>query len=89
MATTRVDHFGRVVIPKPIRDDLGLDPGTELDVANEDGRIVMRSTQDEARLEIRDGILVHVGGRATGDMTNIIEKVREERIRHILGMDGT
>lgn len=88
MATTRLDHFGRVVIPKPIRDDLGLDPGTELDVANEDGRIVMRSTQDEARLEVRDGILVHVGGRATGDMTNIIEKVRDERIRHILGMDG-
>lgn len=87
MATTKVDHFGRVVIPKPIRDELGLEPGTELDVSKQDGCVVLKSTENEAHLEVRDGILVHVGGRATGDMTNIIEKVREERIRQILGMD--
>jgi len=87
MATTKLDHFGRVVIPKPVRDEPGLDPGTKLEVSSQGSCVVLKSAQDEAHLEVRDGILVYVGGRATGDMTDIIEKVREERIRQILGMD--
>jgi AbrB family looped-hinge helix DNA binding protein len=87
MATTKVDHFGRVVIPKAIRDDLGLDADTEVDVLAQDGCVVLRPTDEEAHLAVEDGILVFVGGRATGDMTDIIRKVREERDRQVLGLD--
>ena len=30
---TTVDELGRVVVPKPLRDALGLEPGTEVDVS--------------------------------------------------------
>ncbi len=31
--TLRIDNAGRIVVPKPIRDRLGLRPGTELEVS--------------------------------------------------------
>lgn len=33
---------GQVTIPKPIRDDLGLETGTVLDFTEEEGRIIVR-----------------------------------------------
>jgi len=87
VATSKVDDFGRVLIPKPIRDRFGLEPGTRVKLVEEAGRIALEAEDDDAHLEVRDGILVHVAERVTGDVTNIIEKVREERIRQILGMD--
>jgi antitoxin PrlF len=37
-----VSEKGQVTIPKPIRDDLGLVPGSVLDFTEEEGRIVVR-----------------------------------------------
>ena len=36
---TTIDSAGRVVIPKAVRDDAGLEPGTELEIEFRDGRI--------------------------------------------------
>lgn len=36
---TTIDNAGRVVIPKALRDDAGLEPGTELEIEFRDGRI--------------------------------------------------
>ena len=84
MPRVKVDKPGRVMIPRSIREALGFVPGTELSVRETDGAIVMRPTKHAALLKRIDGILVFTGGRVTGDMTNIIQKVREERIRTIL-----
>jgi antitoxin PrlF len=40
-----VSEKGQVTIPKPIRDRLGLRPGTELEFQAEDGRLVARKTE--------------------------------------------
>jgi AbrB family looped-hinge helix DNA binding protein len=87
MATTRIDHFGRVVIPKPIRDDLGLDAGTELEVEKEGDAVMLRPNDHSPLLKRKGRVLVFAGGRATGDMTDIIRKVREERDRMVWGLD--
>jgi AbrB family looped-hinge helix DNA binding protein len=87
MATTRVDHFGRIVIPKPIRDDLGLDAGTELAVEKQGDAIMLRPNDCGPRLKRKGHVLVFAGGKATGDLTDIIRKVREERDRMVWGMD--
>lgn len=39
MAT--VDTKGRVTLPKEVREDLGLEPGTEVEIHDEDGKVVI------------------------------------------------
>jgi AbrB family looped-hinge helix DNA binding protein len=36
---TAIDAAGRIVVPKPLRDELGLRPGQLLDISAEDGRL--------------------------------------------------
>jgi AbrB family looped-hinge helix DNA binding protein len=36
---TAIDTAGRIVVPKPLRDELGLRPGQLLDIRAEDGRL--------------------------------------------------
>lgn len=38
---TTIDKAGRVVVPKKIRDAMGLTAGTPIDIIYEDGRIVI------------------------------------------------
>lgn len=86
MATTRVDELGRVAIPKPIRDHLGLGTGTEVDVLEQEGCVVLTPANEEAHLKVEDGILVFTG-KLTGDVTDLIDRVREQRDRQVMGMD--
>lgn len=37
----KVDSKGRIVLPQEVRDDLGITPGTEVDVREEDGKAVV------------------------------------------------
>jgi AbrB family looped-hinge helix DNA binding protein len=48
--TQRVGAKGQVVIPKEIRDLVGLHPGTEVDVAAEGGEVVVKVHQPRHRL---------------------------------------
>jgi AbrB family looped-hinge helix DNA binding protein len=36
---TTIDGAGRIVVPKPLRDQLGFTPGIELELAAVDGRL--------------------------------------------------
>jgi AbrB family looped-hinge helix DNA binding protein len=36
---TTIDGAGRVVVPKPLREELGLTPGTEIAIEAVDGRL--------------------------------------------------
>ncbi len=38
---TTIDAAGRIVVPKALRDELGLRPGTELELEAIDGRLEM------------------------------------------------
>lgn len=51
---TRVDSKGRIVLPKELRDRLGITPGTEVEIREEDGRAVVEPEDDPQR--IIDGI---------------------------------
>ena len=48
MATT-ITVKGQVTLPKHIRDALGLTPGTRVDFAVEDGRVVLRKSGKQPR----------------------------------------
>jgi AbrB family looped-hinge helix DNA binding protein len=52
-----IDRAGRVVIPKSIRDELGLRGGQELDITIRDSRIEITPESKAVRLVERDGFL--------------------------------
>lgn len=54
---TTIDRAGRVVIPKPLRVELGLSGGEEVDITLREGRIEIEPASGEMRLVERDGFL--------------------------------
>lgn len=86
MATTKLDQFGRIVIPKAIRDDLGLEPGAELEIA-EDGETITLTPTDLPPCVRRKGHILVYTGKAVGDLVGAVRRDREERIRKVSGMD--
>lgn len=45
-----IDQAGRVVIPKPLRDQLGFSPGTPLEAEVVDGRLELSAPYEPAEL---------------------------------------
>ncbi|MBI2266135.1 MAG: AbrB/MazE/SpoVT family DNA-binding domain-containing protein [Armatimonadetes bacterium] len=77
---TTVDKFGRVVIPKKIRDRIGLSQGSALSIEERDEEIILRPLAELSPVEVIDGVLVFTG-KAVGDMENEIRRHREQRLR--------
>lgn len=53
-----IDAAGRLVVPKPIREQAGLRPGEPLEVTYRDGRIEIEPAPREVHIEERDGFRV-------------------------------
>ncbi len=77
-----IDRFGRVVIPKPLRDRLGLVPGTTLSIEVSDDHLVLAVLTELPLVERRDGVLVY-RGEAAGELTDAIDSHRRSRLRAV------
>ena len=64
---TTLDRFGRVVIPKKVREDLGLQPGAMLKIEQHARKISMEPIDEEPRMVVKKGVLVFKG-TAAGDI---------------------
>ena len=60
---TTIDRAGRVVVPKPLRQAIGLQAGSEVEIRASNGRIEMEPAPLEVRLERKGAILVAVPAR--------------------------
>ena len=76
---TTLDKFGRVVIPKQLREDLGLHPGSVLQIKQDDQKICIEPVHDEPTLVVKEGVLVYQG-IATGDIEKAIKIHRQNRL---------
>ena len=78
---TALDAAGRVVIPKALRQALGLRPGQELEIRAGDGRLEIEVAPTPMRLEKRGKGMVAVPKAELPRLT--AEEVREtlERVR--------
>lgn len=54
--SSAIDSAGRIVIPKAIRDQAGLTPGTAVDFHFVDGHIEIVRPPLEATIEVEDGL---------------------------------
>lgn len=57
---TTIDQAGRVVVPRAIRDAVGLTGGGRVDIVEFEGRIVISPQPVDKRLVDRDGVVVCV-----------------------------
>jgi len=81
---TKIDNFGRIVIPKKIRDEFGISKSSEIEINTTDNdEIIIKSGTGKPFIENRDGVLV-VCSEPIGSMEDILERDREKRIRKIL-----
>jgi AbrB family looped-hinge helix DNA binding protein len=70
-----IDGVGRIVIPKPMRDALGIDGPAELELNEVDGRLELTVPYVRAHIEQRDGRSVIVPDEPVPPLTT--ETVRE------------
>ena len=62
-----IDQAGRIVVPKPIRDALGLLPGTKVDITPYGAGAQITPTGRTARLVEEGGVLVAAGDTPVDD----------------------
>jgi AbrB family looped-hinge helix DNA binding protein len=79
---TTLDRFGRVVVPKGIRDRLGLRPGVEIEIDEKENEVVLKLVDHEPSLMVKEGVLVYAG-KATGDLRGAVGTHRDERLRKV------
>ncbi len=79
--TLRIDKSGRIVVPKPLRERLGLKPDTELEVLEQAGGVLLRPVEQRPSMIKIDGLWVHQGVAQPGaNWDRVVQDVREERI---------
>jgi AbrB family looped-hinge helix DNA binding protein len=85
----QIDGAGRVVLPKPLRDQFHLAPGDKLRLSVEGNGFRLEPAGAGGKLTRKGGVLVFTGESAepiTTDMVNeIIERERGVRISDTLG----
>jgi len=87
IATASMDKAGRIVLPKQVRDELGLGPGDSLELESSEEQIVLRPARGRGRMYKEHGMWVFDSGEPlTVEAVNkTIRQVREERDRRNLG----
>ena len=84
--TLQIDQLGRVVIPKRLRDRLGLAPGTRLLVEERSDGLYLSPVHESGGLVERDGFLVATGEVDDPDaLIDAVERGRRERDRAVWG----
>lgn len=82
-----VDKFGRILIPKKLRDALGLHAGTEVSIETHENVIQLVPVVSEGQL-VREGRHAYIvnSGSTDIDIPQLIEDMREGRMRQIAGL---
>lgn len=69
---TTIDRAGRLVVPKKIREEAGISPGSELTIRVADGRIEIEPAPLEIRLVKRGRLTVAVPRKRISPLTDEI-----------------
>jgi AbrB family looped-hinge helix DNA binding protein len=78
---TKIDATGRIVVPKMLRNALGLKPGQPLEISEADGRLEIEVPPTPMRLVKRGKGVVAVPDRPLPPLTDDIVRATLERVR--------
>lgn len=76
----QMDKAGRVVLPKSVRDQLGLQAGDQLRVTLQTNGVELSPSKPGPRLEEADGLLVLKGVEWPGDGMDLVSRERQDRL---------
>ena len=80
---TTLDKFGRVIIPKRFREQLGINSKSTLNISEDGKRIVIELIQEKKPVVDRNGILVFTGNMEDKN-SDLIKSDRNRRMRKLL-----
>ena len=80
-----IDKFGRIVIPKALRDNLQLTCGTVLEVEEKADHLILRPFHNQPALMHKNGFLVYTG-KSVGSLDTVVKQEREIRLLKIAGL---
>jgi AbrB family looped-hinge helix DNA binding protein len=84
--TLKIDKAGRVILPKPVRDRLGLRAGSDLEIQEIQGGVLLKPSHRRPSLVRKGSFWVHTGELPAGyDVLKAIDEDREERMRKAWG----
>src|ERR1700730_409481 len=86
--TLTLDKAGRVVLPKPVRDEMQLRAGDSLELESSEDRIVLRPRRGGVGLHQKQGIWVFGFGEPipAGATDEILRQIRRERELSFMGI---
>jgi AbrB family looped-hinge helix DNA binding protein len=85
--TLKIDKAGRVILPKPVRDRLGLHAGSDLEIEETPDGVVLRPADRRPSMVKKGSFWVHTGELPPGyDMLKAIDDDREERTHKAWGL---
>ncbi len=74
-----VDKFGRIVLPKALRDRLGLEAGSVIEIeVIADGAVRLQAKEDRPLLVREEGVLVYAG-TVVGGLEEAVARDRDAR----------
>jgi AbrB family looped-hinge helix DNA binding protein len=77
-----IDSAGRLVVPKPLREEAGLRPGVELTIRLREGRLEIEPAPREVRLERRGRVLVAEAKEPGDELTRATVARTLDEVRH-------
>jgi AbrB family looped-hinge helix DNA binding protein len=82
-ARLTLDKAGRIVIPKPWRDEMRLGPGDELQLDRANECLILRPVRETIPIRKEDGVWVYRSGRPAKNVSlrSLILQDRETRSR--------
>ena len=84
-----LDKAGRIVLPKPLRDEFNLEAGDSLEIESSGEDITLRPARGQAQLRKKHGVWVYRSGEPLSATTvrDTVREIRRERDARNLGKD--
>jgi AbrB family looped-hinge helix DNA binding protein len=80
-----LDKFGRIIIPKELREALGVGPGSAFHIEEINHEIHLKPVEGTPHLKNKNGWLVFTG-EPQADISNAVDQFRNESFRRISGI---